>query len=85
MSGILPEGSSDFFVFCKPLLRGCHFGPVRPGLVPVGPVPIGLVGPVPVGPVGPVPVGPVGLVPVGLVGPVPVGPVPPMPLHTQQK
>ena len=38
----------------KPLLRGCHSGPVRSGgPVPVGPVPVGpvLVGPVPVGPV----------------------------------
>ena len=53
----------------KPLLRGCHSGPV-----PVGPA-----SPVPVGPAGPVLAGLVGLVPVGpvLVGPVLVwsGPV----------
>ena len=54
----------------KPLLRGCHSGPVGSGgsVWSGGLVPVGLV------PVGPVLVGlvPVGLVPVGLV---PVGPV----------
>ena len=47
----------------KPLLRGCHSGPgpvrsggpVLVGLVPVGPVTVGLAGLVLVGPAGPVP------------------------------
>ena len=47
----------------RPLLRGCHSGPVRSGPVQSGGlVPVGPVGPVLVGAAGPVPVGPAGLV-----------------------